>query len=317
MSDQISQRISTATNYGSIEKLTASNYHSWKRSITLFLRSQKLLDIVEGTRPPLSANSSKDRQEKLETQEAKAALIIHETCSSEIQSFIFDTDDPHKMWIILDKEFNSASSALGREALVHQLATAKLEKDEQITNFISRMKGLRDRLRASPDEVNDASFKRYLLRALPTAYNTLKEIIIDQPELSLQQVITKITNSAVAEGLVSSSNSSSVSGTALIATGRNARFSNYRGGNSSRGNGRGKRSNISNPLIQAALTRNQASPNKSPLDCWECGELGHGRSNCPLQGKEKSSEQLRRGLEAFQRYQARRNDFEHKYPSPY
>jgi hypothetical protein len=40
------------------------------------------------------------------------------------------------------------------------------------------------------------------------------------------------------------------------------------------------------------------------MQCWECGDFGHGRSICPLNGVPGTAVQERRGLEAFQRYQA-------------
>jgi hypothetical protein len=40
------------------------------------------------------------------------------------------------------------------------------------------------------------------------------------------------------------------------------------------------------------------------MECWECGEVGHGRSTCLLSGMPGSVEQQRRGFKAFQRYQA-------------
>jgi hypothetical protein len=42
------------------------------------------------------------------------------------------------------------------------------------------------------------------------------------------------------------------------------------------------------------------------MQCWECGGFGHGHLSCPLDGVPGSAEQQRRGLEAFQRYQAAR-----------
>jgi hypothetical protein len=186
-----------AANYGPIEKLTMLNYFSWKQSMIFHLNSLRVLDIVNGTRSALPPNASRERREALDTETALASSVIHGACSTGVHPHLTGLLDPHEMWLKLQTQFDSASSASARETILFNLSNARPEHGELIGDFISRITVLRERLVASPEEVDDATFIRYLLRGLPTEYNILKEILFNL-DLTVDQVIQRITHSAVA-----------------------------------------------------------------------------------------------------------------------
>jgi hypothetical protein len=318
-----------AANYGPIEKLTMLNYFSWKQSMIFHLNSLRVLDIVNGTRPALPPNTSRERREALATETALASSVIHGACSTGVHPHLTGLMDPHEMWLKLQTQFDSASSASARETILFNLSHARPEHGELIGDFISRITVLRERLVASPEEVDDATFIRYLLRALPAEYNILKEILFNL-DLTVDQVIQRITHSAVAQGIIqpSSANSSSVSSTALAAhipSRSYPTYGSYRGGNTRRGGrgGPGRRLDpirgrpallpFENPLILARQRGEDHGTVHQYMICWECGETGHGQRACPFKGQTKTPEQQRKGYEAYRQHldkqRARRESF--------
>jgi hypothetical protein len=294
-----------AANYGSIEKLTMLNYFSWKQSMTFHLNSLRVLDIVNGTRTPLPPNASRERREESEKEAALASSVIHGACSTGVHGYLTGIMDPHEMWIKLQTQFDSATSASSRETILFNLGTARPEHGEPITDFISRIIVLRERLVGSPEEVDDAKFIRYLLRALPAEYNILKEILFNLV-LTVDQVIQRITNSAVAQGIIqpASANTSSVSSAALAAYG-----GTYRGANANRGRGGRRFAPFRNPLILATRQNPARRPEQrgsyaSNMVCWDCGETGHGKSSCPV--THATPEQQAKGFAAYQEHQRAR-----------
>jgi hypothetical protein len=193
-----------------------------------------------------------------------------------------------------------------RETILFNLSNARPEHGELIGDFISRITVLRERLVASPEEVDDATFIRYLLRALPTEYNILKEILYNL-DLTVDQVVHRITHSAVAQGIIqpASANTSSVSSAALAAHG-----SPYRGANANRGRGGRRFAPFRNPLILASRQNRESTrrPEQrgiyaSNMVCWDCGETGHGKSSCPV--TQATPDQQAKGFAAYQEHQDR------------
>jgi hypothetical protein len=107
-----------AANYGPIEKLTMLNYFSWKQSLIFYLNSLRVLDIVDGTRPALPHNTSRERREALAKETALASSVIHGACSTGVHPHLTGLMDPHEIWLKLQTQFDSASSASARETIL-------------------------------------------------------------------------------------------------------------------------------------------------------------------------------------------------------
>jgi hypothetical protein len=112
---------------GSFPRLTTLNYAVWKGNMRRILRAILAWNIVDRTEsiPPLAvpgatpAERSAAELQRMNYIQCRedAAAVIYNTCSVGVHVYIDDIDDPEDMWLTLGEHCNTASTAVGLQAL--------------------------------------------------------------------------------------------------------------------------------------------------------------------------------------------------------
>ena len=112
---------------GSFERLNNSNYSSWKNNTRQLLRPIKAWAITSGTEklPPIPSGpfnsavsiAARAKREYFVPCREDAAGVIYNACTPAVRVYIDDSDYPQDMWLTLSERLDTASTAIGRQAL--------------------------------------------------------------------------------------------------------------------------------------------------------------------------------------------------------
>jgi hypothetical protein len=165
---------------GSFERLTASNYASWKNSVRRVLRAISAWEIVTGLEqlPPLApANSPANIaaaawrvRSEFEGWRERAAALLHNACGITVRVFVDEMNDPHEMWLTLAERPDTASTAVGRQALYRKFMSLKAVPGMPIADFFAQLLEIRNQIIGTPEAISDIAFKTHVFASLPPVF---------------------------------------------------------------------------------------------------------------------------------------------------
>lgn len=290
--------------YGSMEKLTPNNYHTWKSHMSHILEAEGALEIVLGNvnEPPHGAGAAAEaRLDKYQTRVGKAKTHIYGSCHASIQPRI-QGKSAQDMWSALKDEYDKASTISGR-FLVHNRFENLRFTEGTLSEFIGKMMDCRNELAFSDKPIDDDTFIRRLLRNLPKdIYGSIIQVILAKPveELTVENV-NKWLQSFEAERLDEQKEPTATTSIprALTATSfpsnrgqRHSFHGRRRGYRWGRGNGRGRGGN-SNSNGSGSQSRGNSGSSNRPT-CWYCLQQGHRQNDCPLRKAANHQRNIRR-----------------------
>ena len=104
--DQSSKTYYTS-KFGSIKKLSNTNYAIWKGDVTVILQAMGAYTIVNGEEEePVAGNTAAARTATADYQKRRAYAIstIRFSCTDEAAIYINGLTDPREMWQLLRKD---------------------------------------------------------------------------------------------------------------------------------------------------------------------------------------------------------------------
>ena len=171
---------------GSFERLNATNYPTWSNSTRRLLRALRAWAIVAGEEevPVIPAagtglggvaKAKKDLEDFVQRRE-DAALVIYNSCSATLRSYIDKIDDPKTMWNTLDKQLNTAKSAVGRQAIFRQFMELKPTSGESIGDWFTKLLELKNQVKGTPEAITPVMFKTHVFTSLPDSFEVTSKI---------------------------------------------------------------------------------------------------------------------------------------------
>ena len=158
-------------------------------------------NIVEGREqlPPLppgglasqtaTAVAARARRDDFEVRRDEAAGIIYNACSPPVRIFIDGIDDPADMWLTLAKWLDTASTAIGRQALYQKFMTLKPVKGKPIGEYLSDLLEIRNQIAGIPEEISDVACKTHIFTSLPAVFDMTLKIQPNRPEATIESII--------------------------------------------------------------------------------------------------------------------------------
>ena len=183
---------------GSFERLGSSNYAAWKNNMRRLLRMVRAWNIVEGREqlPPLppgglssqtaTAVAARARRDDFEVRRDEAAGIIYNACSPPVRIFIDGIDDPADMWLILAERLDTASTAIGRQALYQKFMTLKPVKGKPIGEYLSDLLEIRNQIAGTPEEISDVACKTHIFTLLLAVFDMTLKIQQNRPDATIE-----------------------------------------------------------------------------------------------------------------------------------
>ncbi|UYV84129.1 hypothetical protein LAZ67_X001289 [Cordylochernes scorpioides] len=152
-----------------VEKLTGSNYRSWKFNMKMLLIERGLWECVINEET-IDADEDQRKYEKTKIKQEKALATISLSISTEQQIHVIDCKTASEAWTTLEQIFEPKSRARILQ-LKKQFVNIKFIEEENIINYLSRLKTCSDHLRKAGCEVKDEDLAYSMLAGLPDSYD--------------------------------------------------------------------------------------------------------------------------------------------------
>ena len=246
-------------------QLTASNYQRWKFEVSAILGSKQVLDVTLGVdRMP----TDRAKLSAWKTKDWTAMAIISRALDDEHHSFIRACSSAEEMWttIVALKEQATQSTKLLAQQEFHSFTW---EAAMSVSAFLSQLNLIAGKLESLDVKPDDSSFVGKVIHCLPAEYDAFRQSwrLSAKEECSFTELQAQLL-SAEADMMARDPLASST-GNASIGKAGSSRMQSA--GTRCRG--------CSLPKLKSVET------------CYECGEQGHMRKDCPELEAQKQEEE--------------------------
>ena len=263
-----------------IEKLNGRNYQSWKYNMKLVLMERGLWGIAEGTEVKEEDANTDDKAKKAWKLRAdKAYSLIALACESDVQIHITSTSCAKDAWNLLKKHFEVVSVP-HIVRLSRRFYAAKMQEDDDLQDFITRMTSIAQELKELKEEISDKKFATTILGALPESY---EHFLMSFNTLSADELTWDLVKNLITEEYLKRKERRKPTHETQSFRNDDALFHGERGRNMHRGGARrgGRGSVVSNLIEDEAMFTRSASRGRSAPPR---GRGGGGRNTPPQHG---------------------------------
>lgn len=167
----------TELNYPKITPLGRANFDRWAKDIKVLLMERQLWSIVLGTVEQPDPKTATPQQ--LSTYQAKVERsysTIYMNVTDRYKSIIDKVDTGQAAWKKLHEYFRPDSRAL-RAALVEEFMSSRLEENEELGLYLSRLQSIRERLIEVGSPFSEWFIAYQALRTLPERFTSLVQVL--------------------------------------------------------------------------------------------------------------------------------------------
>jgi len=251
------------SKYGSIKKLTDTNYAVWKGDVTVILEAMNALDIVIGEEEEPPAGNTVAARTAIADYRKRRALAtsaIRFSCTEIVAIYINGLSNPREMWETLNQRLDTTTSYIGRTTIVTKFQNARPVAKESIGVYIARLQTYRLQLQGSTEEISDQALLTHVYTTAPPEFKTTIAILKRTAGITIATLTTAL-KATEEENKAEAAVIDPRSGTGLYARGRGGHRG--RGGRGGRGGHGGKGENQDKSCTYCNID------NHSTEDCWK------------------------------------------------
>jgi hypothetical protein len=118
-----------------------------------------------------------------------AAAMIYNACSVTVRIYIDDIDDPEDMWLSLGEWCNTATTAVGCQALYQQFMSMKPVPGAPIGDYFSSLLEIHNQIVGSSEAISDVAFRTHIFSSLPPVFEVKGKILQNRADATIEEII--------------------------------------------------------------------------------------------------------------------------------
>lgn len=155
-----------------ITKFDGSNFQLWKFSISIILKAEKLLSIVEG-REAQPAATERAAHAAWEDRNAKAQVIILTSITQNQVQYLVNCENAAQMWTKLIS-IHEQKTDISKELLWQRFYDYKMADNDKVADHLSKIESLVKQLKDVQENLSDSAICSKVLNSLPSKYNAFR-----------------------------------------------------------------------------------------------------------------------------------------------
>lgn len=243
-----------------IPQFDGKNFSHWKFRIETYLDKENVKECIE----------TESAAQEFVKKDKKCKALIIACLSDSYLELIKDQTTSRQIWLVLQKHFERKSIA-NQLYLRRKLLSLKLQPEETLESHLLKFDATIRELKDSGATLENSDIVCHLLLTLPKSYDSIATAfeLVDEEKLTMefvkrklmdQEMKRKMNNECIEENKAAFSNSS------------NRKFQNKKWSDYSKRSG-----NSSN---------DQQSRSPFRYNCYNCGKVGHKKSECRFRRRE-------------------------------
>ncbi len=154
-----------------LEKLSDSNFHSWKQKIEIVLGHREVDDMIDPILCPARPEDS-DELQKWIRKDKTARMIVGLTLSDEMLEDVSHTSTALEMWEEICN-VHQRHTLLNKLAARRDFYTATMKKGEKMLVYIKRVRKIASVLESMGITIDDKEKAMAVLNGLPKRFETI------------------------------------------------------------------------------------------------------------------------------------------------
>lgn len=155
-----------------IPKFDGSNFQLWKFSITILLKAEKLLSIVDGKEAEPEDKTSAEWT-AWETKNSKVQVLFLTTISTNQLQHLINCENAYQMWSRL-MAIHEQKTEFSKELLWQRFYEYKMSENCSIAEHISAIELLVKQLKDVKETISNSAVCSKLISSLPSRYNSFR-----------------------------------------------------------------------------------------------------------------------------------------------
>ena len=115
-----------------------------------------------------------------------AVGVIYKAYMPAVRVYIDDSDDPHDMWLTLSEHLDTASTAIGRQAIYRKFMSLRPAKGEPISDFLATLLKIRNQIARMPEQISDIACKTHIFSSLQDIFDVTSKILQSRSDTTIE-----------------------------------------------------------------------------------------------------------------------------------
>lgn len=156
----------------SIPKFDGSNFQLWKFSITILLKAENLLSIVNGTEK-MPADQSSEEWKVWDLKNSKAQVLLLSTITQQQMQFLINCEDAAQMWGRLIS-IHEQKTEISKELLWQRFYEYRMPENASVAEHISSIELLVRQLKDVKEHISVSAICSKVINSLPSKFNAFR-----------------------------------------------------------------------------------------------------------------------------------------------
>lgn len=135
-------------------RLDGSNFRAWKFQMNAILRSQELVDIVDGTCAKPDETESSETKRKWQQRDGKAMAILFASINAEQSLHVLDCKSAKSIMDVLES-IHMKKSDVRIMSLYEEYFALKMNEEESVTAYVSKVRTIASELEDQGEKLSD------------------------------------------------------------------------------------------------------------------------------------------------------------------